>query len=118
MTVQMTYSNISKEQIAGVASEVIRRYRAGCLGAGLRRVDRSVSRTGQVSGQFFIPESFFVRLDCTESEFQHLNTVATALSGNFSRLGASLIGLSPVVIRYNVKLHKGFSLICTEIALG
>ena len=27
MTVQMTYSNISKEQIAGVASEVIRRYR-------------------------------------------------------------------------------------------
>ena len=45
-----------------------------------------------------------------------MNTVATAYPETFETW-SELIGLSPVVIRYNVKLHKGFSLICTEIAV-
>lgn len=115
MTVQMTYSNISKEQIAGVASEVIRRYRQDASEQDCAELTEAFLVLARYLDNFYTGE-LFVRLDCTESEFQHLNTVATAYPETFETW-SELIGLSPVVIRYNVKLHKGFSLICTEIAV-
>lgn len=115
MTVQMTYSNISKEQIAGVASEVIRRYRQDASEQDCAELTEAFLVLARYLDNFYTGE-LFVRLDCTESEFQHLNTVATAYPETFETW-SELIGLAPVVIRYNVKLHKGFSLICTEIAV-
>ena len=87
MTVQMTYSNISKEQIAGVASEVIRRYRQDASEQDCAELTEAFLVLARYLDNFYTGE-LFVRLDCTESEFQHLNTVATAYPET-SRLGAS-----------------------------
>lgn len=111
----MIYSNLKKEQIANVAAEIIRRYRQ----------DASEQDCSELSGAFlilakyldnFYTGDFFAKIDCTESEFQSLNIIATTYPETFETW-SELIGLSPTLLRYNVKLHKGFSLICTEIAV-
>ncbi len=115
MTARMTYSNVNKEQIATVASEVIRRYRQDASEQDCTELTGAFLVLAKYLDNFYTGE-MFVRLDCTEAEFQRLNTVATTYPETFETW-SELIGLSPVVIRYNVKLHKGFSLICTEIAV-
>ena len=107
MTV-MVYSNlIPQEQLAKVASGVIRRYRQ----------DASDQDCEEPTAAFLIlAKQFYAKIECSEKEFQQLNTIATSYQNTFETW-SELIGLSPAVIRYNVKLTNGFSIICNEIAV-
>ena len=111
----MIYSNLKKEQIAKVAAEVIRRYRQDASEQDCAELTDAFLILAKYLDNFYTGE-LFVKLGCMESEFQYLNTIATTYPETFETW-SELIGLSPTVIRYNFKLHKGFSLICTELAV-
>lgn len=111
----MIYSNlIPQEQLAKVASGVIRRYRQDASDQDSEELTAAFFILAKYLDNFFTGD-FFKKIDCTETEFQSLNTVATKYPNTFGTW-SELIGLSPVVIRYNVKLTNGFSIICNEIA--
>lgn len=115
-TVAMIYSNlIPQEQLAKVASGVIRRYRQDASDQDCEDLTTSFLILSKYLGNFFTGE-FYVKIECTETEFQQLNVIATSYKNTFETW-SELIGLSPTVIRYNVRLAKGFSTICNEIAV-
>lgn len=112
----MVYSNlIPQEQIAKVATEVIRRYRQDASEQDCAELTGAVLILSKYLDNFFTGE-LFVQIHCTEAEFQQLNTIATCYSHTFETW-SELIGLSPTTLRYNVKLTNGFSIICNEIAV-
>lgn len=112
----MIYSNlIPQEQLAKVASGVIRRYRQDASDQDSEELTAAFFILAKYLDNFFTGD-FFKKIDCTETEFQSLSTVATKYPNTFGTW-SELIGLSPVVIRYNVKLTNGFSIICNEIAV-
>lgn len=111
----MTYSNLKKDHIVDVAAEVIRRYRQDASEQDCAELTDAFLILAKYLDNFFTNE-FFAKIGCSEAEFQYLNTVATTYPESLETW-SELIGLSPAVIRYNVKLHKGFSTICTEIAV-
>lgn len=115
MTV-MVYSNlIPQEQLAKVASGVIRRYRQDASDQDCEELTAAFLILAKYLNNFFTGE-FYAKIECSEKEFQQLNTIATSYQNTFETW-SELIGLSPAVIRYNVKLTNGFSIICNEIAV-
>lgn len=112
----MIYSNlIPQEQLVKVASGVIRRYRQGASDQDSEELTAAFLILAKYLNNFFTGE-FYVKIECSEAEFQQLNAVATSYPNTFETW-SELIGLSPVVIRYNVRLTNGFSIICNEIAV-
>lgn len=112
---EMDYSNlIPQEQIAKVTAEVIRRYRQDASEQDCTELTGAVLILAKYLDNFFTGE-FFVQIHCTEIEFQQLNVIATSYADTFETW-SELIGLSPMTLRYNVKLANGFSIICNEIA--
>lgn len=115
MTV-MVYSNlIPQEQLAKVASGVIRRYRQDASDQDCEELTAAFLILAKYLNNFFTGE-FYAKIECSEKEFQQLNTIATSYQNTFETW-SELVGLSPAVIRYNVKLTNGFSIICNEIAV-
>ncbi len=114
--VMMIYSNlIPKDQLACVASGVIRRYRQDASEQDCAELTAAFLILAKYLDNFFTGE-FYAKIDCCEAEFQQLNSVATSYPNTFETWD-ELIGLSPIVIRYNVRLTNGFSIICNEIAV-
>lgn len=112
----MVYSNlIPQEQLAKVASGVIRRYRQDASDQDCEDLTTGFLILSKYLGNFFTGE-FYVKIECTEKEFQQLNVIATSYKNTFETW-SELIGLSPAVLRYNVRLANGFSIICNEIAV-
>ncbi len=112
----MIYSNlIPQEQLAKVASGVIRRYRQDASEQDCEELTLAFLILAKYLDNFFTGE-FYAKIECSEAEFQLLNTVATSYPNTFETWG-ELVGLSPAVIRYNVKLTNDFSIICNEIAV-
>lgn len=113
----MRYSNlIPKEQITSVAAEVIRRYRQDASDQDCSELTEAFLILATYMDNFFTGE-FYRKLECTDTEFQRLNIVATNYPNTFETW-SELLGLSdPMTLRYNVKLTNGFSIICNEIAL-
>jgi len=115
MTV-MVYSNlIPQEQLAKVASGVIRRYRQDASDQDCEELTAAFLILAKYLNNFFTGE-FYAKIECSEKEFQQLSTIATSYQNTFETW-SELIGLSPAIIRYNVKLTNGFSIICNEIAV-
>lgn len=112
----MDYSSlIPQEQLAKVASGVIRRYRQDASDQDCEELTAAFLILAKYLNNFFTGE-FYAKIECSEAEFQQLNTVATSYPNTFETW-SELIGLSPAVIRYNVRLTNGFSIICNEIAV-
>lgn len=112
----MVYSNlIPQEQLAKVASGVIRRYRQDASEQDCEELTAVFLILAKYLDNFFTGE-FYAKIECTEAEFQQLNTVATSYPNTFETW-SELIGLSPAVIRYNIRITNGFSIICNEIAV-
>lgn len=112
----MVYSNlIPQEQLAKIASGVIRRYRQDASDQDCEDLTTGFLILSKYLENFFTGE-FYVKIECAEKEFQQLNVIATSYKNTFETW-SELIGLSPAVIRYNVRLAKGFSIICNEIAV-
>lgn len=112
----MVYSSlIPQEQLAKVASGVIRRYRQDASEQDCSDLIVAFLILARHLDNFFTGE-FYAKIGCSEKEFQQLNTIATSYQNTFETW-SELIGLSPAVIRYNVKLTNGFSIICNEIAV-
>lgn len=115
-TTEMIYSNlIPQEQIAKVAAEVIRRYRQDASEQDCTELTGAILILLKYLDNFFTGE-LFVQIHCTETEFQQLNIIATSYPNTFETW-SELIGLSPMTLRYNVKLTNGFSIICNEIVV-
>ena len=112
----MVYSNlIPREQIVTVASGVIRRYRQDASDQDCEDLLGAFLILSKYLENFFTGD-FYTKIECTEKEFQQLNAIATSYKNTFETW-SELIGLSPTVIRYNVRLTNGFSIICNEIAV-
>lgn len=112
----MVYSNlIPREQIVTVASGVIRRYRQDASDQDCEDLLGAFLILSKYLENFFTGD-FYAKIECTEKEFQQLNAIATSYKNTFETW-SELIGLSPTVIRYNVRLTNGFSIICNEIAV-
>lgn len=112
----MDYSNlIPKEQLATVATGVIRRYRQDASEQDCAELTNAFLILAKYLNNFHTGE-FYVKIDCSEAEFQQLNVMATSYKETFETW-SELIGLSPIEVRYNVRLAKGFSIICNEIAV-
>ncbi len=111
----MIYSDyIKKEQIADVAAEIIRRYRQDASEQDCIELTEVFLILAKYVDNFFCNE-FWAKIGCTDGEFQRLSNVATHYPETLETW-SELIGLEPISIRYNVKLAKGFSIICTGIA--
>lgn len=103
-TTEMVYSNlIPQEQIAKVAAEVIRRYRQDASEQDCTELTGAILILSKYLDNFFTGE-FFAQIHCTETEFQQLNIIATSYPNTFETW-SELIGLSPMTLRYNVKLN-------------
>lgn len=114
--IAMDYSNlIPKEQLATVATGVIRRYRQDASEQDCAELTNAFLILAKYLNNFHTGE-FYVKIDCSEAEFQQLNVIATSYKETFETW-SELIGLSPIEVRYNVRLAKGFSIICNEIAV-
>lgn len=112
----MVYSNlIPQEQLAKVASGVIRRYRQDASDQDCEDLTTGFLILSKYMENFFTGE-FYIKIECAEKEFQQLSAIATSYKNTFETW-SELIGLSPAVIRYNVRLANGFSIICNEIAV-
>lgn len=113
---EMDYSNlISQEHLAKVASGVIRRYRQDASEQDCSELTEAILILAKYLNNFFTGE-FFVRIDCSDIEFQKLNVVATHYPKTLETWG-ELIGIAPAKVQHNVKLANGFSIICNEIAV-
>lgn len=107
---------IPKEQIAIVAAEVIRRYRQDASEQDCADLIEVFLVLAKYMDNFFTGE-FYRKIECTGTEFQTLNNVATSYPNTFETW-SELIGISTSMeLRYNVKLTNGFSIICNEIAV-
>lgn len=112
----MVYSNlIPREQLVKVASGVIRRYRQDASEQDCEDLLEVFLILSKYLENFFTGD-FYAKIECAEKEFQRLNVIATGYKDTFETWG-ELIGLSPIDVRYNVRLTKGFSIICNEIAV-
>lgn len=115
MTAMVYSSLIPQEQLANIATGVIRRYRQDASEQDCEELTNAFLILAKYLNNFHTGE-FYVKIDCSEAEFQQLNAIATGYKDTFETW-SELIGLSPVVVRYNVRLAKGFSIICNEIAV-
>lgn len=112
----MRYSDlIPQEQIVRVAAEVIRRYRQDASEQDCTELMEVFLVLAKYMGNFFTGE-FYRKIECSESEFQRLNVVATSYP-NTLETWSELVAFNSMELRYNVKLANGFSIICNEIAV-
>ena len=110
-----TCSNLPKQLLEGLASDTIRRYRSDASEQDVAELTAVFLILSKYMNNYYT-DQFFVRIECTETEFQRLSAIANGYPCCL-QTWSELTGLQPQVIRYQVKLDKGFSFICNEIAV-
>jgi DNA polymerase len=110
-------SHISKDQIAKVSAEVIRRHRQGASDKECADLIDAFIILSKYLNKYDTKECY-KEIPCTTSEFNTLNLVATGYPNTLETWGELITLDDPMLVRRNVKLCNGFSSMCDAIAAG